>query len=132
MTVTIFKYNCSISDRAIVNAVIYNLLAWLVCNFHSIHWRGGRGEEGKRRGVDKMVFLLPEGAFCLRGVLAREGFLQEGEFWPEGFFAGGGFCQEGVLVGGGFVLFPNIRKCKVRFRIFTKKYQKFTFNQGYS
>ena len=31
-----------------------------------------------------MFFILPEGAFCLRGFLAREGFLQGG-FAGEGF-----------------------------------------------
>ena len=35
-----------------------------------------QGEEG----VDKMFFFLPKGAFCLRGVLARRVFLQEGGF----------------------------------------------------
>ena len=58
-----------------------------------------------------MVFLLPEGAFCLRGVLARGGFLQEGGFGrrvflSEGVLAGGGFWSEGVLSGGRFCPVP--------------------------
>ena len=36
-----------------------------------------------------MFFFFPEGAFCLRGVLAG------GWFWPEIFFSGGGFLSEG-------------------------------------
>ena len=48
-------------------------------------------------------FFLPEGAFCLRGVLARGGFLQEGGFVRRRGFAGGGvwpeagFCPEGFF-----------------------------------
>ena len=48
-------------------------------------------------------FFLPEGAFCLRGVLASGGFLQEGGFGRRGVFAGGGFGPE-----GSFVPFPGL------------------------
>ena len=53
-------------------------------------------------------FFLPEGAFCLRGVLARGGFLQEGFFLQEGGFCLRWFWSEGggVCPDGGFVLFP--------------------------
>ena len=37
-------------------------------------------------------FFLSEGAFCLRGVLARGGFLQEGGFGRRRVLSGGGFC----------------------------------------
>ena len=65
------------------------------------------------QGEDKM-FFFPEETFCLRGVLARGGVLQEGSFGQReggvcwrGFLAGGGFWSEGgfgrrgVLAGGG-------------------------------
>ena len=57
-------------------------------------------------------FFLPVGAFCLRGILARGGFLQEGFFGRRGVFAGGGFWPEGgfgrrgALSGGGFCPVP--------------------------
>ena len=46
-----------------------------------------QGEEG---GWQDVFFFFPEGAFCLRGVLAR-----------------GEFCRRGFCPEGGFVLFPN-------------------------
>ena len=57
----------------------------------------------ERRGVDKLG-VLPEGAFCQRGVLARGGFLQERGFGRRG--GGGGFAEVGFWPEGGFVLFP--------------------------
>ena len=58
-----------------------------------------QGEEG---GIQD-VFFLPEGAFCLGGVLARGGVLQEGRgLWPKGDFG-----RSGVLSGGGFCPVPG-------------------------
>ena len=48
-----------------------------------------QGEEG---GWQDVFFFLPERAFCLRGALARGGFLQEG-----GFGRRGGVCPEGFF-----------------------------------
>ena len=60
-------------------------------------------------------FFLPEDVFCLRGVLARRGFLQEGGFGRRWVFAGGeswpegGFGRRGVLSGDFFCPVPDVR-----------------------
>ena len=52
------------------------------------------------------MFFFSEGAFGLRGVLAKRGIFTGGRSWPEG-----GFGRKEVLSGGEFcLLFPKFRR----------------------